>query len=520
MSKRTRRELLTDIGTGMIAASVGTALAADLGFGTARAADGPTRLTFGDLDPLVNLLRDTPPEAVVGKVIETLKAGTGLRQLVAAAALTNARAFGGDDYVGFHTLMALAPAFQMAEADPNPARRPLAVIKVLHRNASRLSEVGATTEKLTVVEPGHLTAGRRGGEQLRDAVRRTDLAAAEATFAAVCRNNPSTALDELLLTVDDATEVHRVVLVSRAWDLTRFVGAERANTLLRQSVRYCVTTERNANQVKSTVALRAQLPALLDQYKLIAAAPGTRPADDAWVAGFADTVFRADAAGAADAVAAALAEGFAADAVGEALALAANQLVLRDAGRPKEWAQANKPVGSVHGDSVGVHASDTVHAWRSLARAGDRRTQVTSLILAGYQIGRDRVGRAGIGEWEPYPRGEHAEAVRAVPADALLAELEGAVRGSDQARAAALTARLGAERPAAAGAVFAVLRGFAVSQDGALHAEKYYATTADEFARSRPAFRWRHLVALARVTASGAGFVAPAHREACERLKV
>ena len=46
---------------------------------------------------------------------------------------------------------------------------------------------------------------------------------------------------------------------------------------------------------------------------------------------------------------------------------------------------------------------------------------------------------------------------------------------------------------------------FAVSEDGRLHAEKYYRTVTEEFASIRPAFRWRELVALARVTASSYG---------------
>ncbi len=395
MSHRTRRQLAADIGRGMIAASVGPALAADLGFRTARAADGPDRLTFGDLDSLVNRLRDTPPGEVVGWAVKELKAGTELRRLVAAAALANARAFGGEDYVGFHTLMALAPAFQIAGDEPDPARRPLAVLKVLHRNAARLAEVGPAKETLTPVQP----TGPADAERVRAAVRRGDLSGAEAAFAAVCQGPPADALNGLMPTVDDATEVHRVVLVSRAWDLTRFVGAERAGVLLRQSVRYCVAAERHPGATAANAPLRELLPTLLDRYGLLGKPAGTRTADDAWVAGFADTLFRADPATAADAVAAALAEGIDAEAVGEAVSLAANQLVLRDAGRPKQWAQPNKPEGSVHGDSVGIHTCDTVHAWRSLARAGDRRTQVTSLLLAGYQVARDRAGRVGFADW-------------------------------------------------------------------------------------------------------------------------
>ncbi len=48
--------------------------------------------------------------------------------------------------------------------------------------------------------------------------------------------------------------------------------------------------------------------------------------------------------------------------------------------------------------------------------------------------------------------------------------------------------------------------GYAVSEDGRLHGEKYYRTVSEEFAATRPAFRWRQLTARARVTASAYGF--------------
>jgi hypothetical protein len=98
-----------------------------------------------------------------------------------------------------------------------------------------------------------------------------------------------------------------------------------------------------------------------------------------------------------------------------------------------------------------------------------------------------------------------------------LRELNAAIRDNNQARACAVTHRYGelrhAERP-----VFDTLLTYATSEDGALHAEKYYRTVSEEFASSRPAFRWRQLVALARVTASEFGRPAPGYAEACERL--
>src|SRR5579885_1536436 len=110
MTTRDRREFLADVGKGMLIASVGPALAADLGLAHAFAADGPERLTFGDREPLVALLQETPADKLLPIVVEKMKGGTDLRTLVAAAALANARTFGGQDYDGYHAFMALLPS--------------------------------------------------------------------------------------------------------------------------------------------------------------------------------------------------------------------------------------------------------------------------------------------------------------------------------------------------------------------------------------------------------------------------
>ena len=56
-------------------------------------------------------------------------------------------------------------------------------------------------------------------------------------------------------------------------------------------------------------------------------------------------------------------------ALGEAITLAANQLVLRDMGRTPRDEVAGKPIGSVHGDSIGVHACDSVAALYCLTKS-------------------------------------------------------------------------------------------------------------------------------------------------------
>src|SRR5262249_29740500 len=157
---------------------------------------------------------------------------------------------------------------------------------------------------------------------------------------------------------------------------------------------------------------------------------------------------------------------------------------------------------SVHGDSIGVHASDAVNAWRNMARVANPRNAAACLILAGYEVARDRQARAAdFLKWTPRPLAEYLEAVRPTDPKGLLAEAESAIRANQQEIAAAVVHRYGAlgQDPAP---VFALLLKYAVSEDGALHGEKYYRTVREEFAATRPAFRWRQLVALALVTAS------------------
>ena len=69
------------------------------------------------------------------------------------------------------------------------------------------------------------------------------------------------------------------------------------------------------------------------------------------------------------------------------------------------------------------------------------------------------------------------------------------------------------------GTIFAKLRQYSVSEDGALHAEKYFQTASEEHARSRAKFRWLHVTALARVTASEYGQPAPGYAEAVRLLR-
>ena len=76
--------------------------------------------------------------------------------------------------------------------------------------------------------------------------------------------------------------------------------------------------------------------------------------------------------------------------------------------------------------------------------------------------------------------------------------------------------------------VFDLMLKYAVSEDGRLHGEKYYHTVREEYRTTRSAFKWRQVVALARVTTSAygcnrddaRGFRAAGYEDACKLLGV
>src|ERR1043165_7632672 len=110
---QTRREFFADVGRGMIVATVGSSIATELGLARAMA-EGSDALTFGNLEPLVSLMQETP--------VTNLLPALG-RQLMSRE----------------------LPAEQQA----------LPVIKVLYRNTNRIQEKGGRKEEvLHVVSPG------------------------------------------------------------------------------------------------------------------------------------------------------------------------------------------------------------------------------------------------------------------------------------------------------------------------------------------------------------------------------
>src|SRR5215470_2999685 len=168
----------------MLAVLVGTGLAAELGLAAEDNQEGKANTPTG-LARLSTIIQQTPTKDLLPALHTELKNGVSLKELIAAGALANARAFGGQDYNGFHSFMALCPSYAMAMALPGP-ERPLPILKVLYRISTHIHGARCAHEDhLDKVEPIKLDGKASPGEQMREATRARNLPQAEKIFAAL-----------------------------------------------------------------------------------------------------------------------------------------------------------------------------------------------------------------------------------------------------------------------------------------------------------------------------------------------
>jgi hypothetical protein len=483
----------------MLASVVGLSVGHELGLPELLFAGEAGRLDFGDLEPLVSMMQETPADALMPKLKAELDRGTELRTLITAAALANARTFGGEDYTGYHCFMAMVPALAMSRRLAG-ARAGLPVLKVLHRNARRIQAQGGRRDEILrpVVPAGSFDGD--ASSHLLAAGRRGQFAGAEATLASLSGRGPEAAFAAMQPLVRDNIDVHQVVLAYRSFDMMQLTGPDNGQVLLRQVLRQCIDRdESRRRQGRAAPAIRELLPALMDAHGLNGDIDQSKRLAPAEYEELAQFIFSAGRDEAAKRMATHLASGVSRDDLGEVLSLASVRLLLHDPGSSE--ASQGKPKGSVHGASVGLHAADTANAWRGIAAATAGPNANASLVTAAWHA----AGRSGGMDASRPHHASAREFASSVPPEKLLGALGETLRDKDQKRSCALAERYG-ELSRDPEALITVLMEPALEHDGALHHEKYFHTATLEYARSRPGSRWAHLVALTRVMASGYGF--------------
>ena len=180
--------------------------------------------------------------------MEKINNGTELKTLVAAAALANARTFGGQDYIGYPHLHGPGPALAMAAGAARADRARCRCSRCCTATPAGFKPWAAARTKCCTRSSRPSCRQDAGRSVLQEATRSADLAPAERTFAALAKGDAGEAYNHLQYAVEDEIDVHRVVLSWRAWSTLELTGKQHAHTLLRQSVRYCVDTEQSPQE--------------------------------------------------------------------------------------------------------------------------------------------------------------------------------------------------------------------------------------------------------------------------------
>src|SRR5262245_30718574 len=189
----------------MLAVLVGSGRAAELGLAAEDNREGKAKTPNG-LARLSTIIQQTPTKDLLPALHTQLKNGTSLKELIAAGALANARAFGGQDYNGYHSFMALCPSYAMAMALPEK-ERPLPVLKVLYRTSTHIHGARCTgNDHLADVGPAKLDDKTPAGLQMREAARARKLAQAEQIFVSL-KGTPEETYDDVQLMIQDDLNV-------------------------------------------------------------------------------------------------------------------------------------------------------------------------------------------------------------------------------------------------------------------------------------------------------------------------
>ena len=301
---------------------------------TAFADEGPGSLSLGKYDALVDLMQSTPADKLQPILVEKLGSGeTDLKQLIAAGALANAETFGGEDYVGFHTAMAMLPALEMTELLPNE-RQPLPILKVLYRNSQQIQQFGGAVEEDAArtctrprKRPSRTSASRFATPAASPMSRRRKSSSRRwRTRRSTTRSTPCSRRCRTTSTcIASCSPIART-----AWPTCS--GKDYAYTILRQCVRFCcrITSRAGINGQAARVAdprADAQAARSVQARRARRSARAIRAMRRS--KSCASTIYKGPPERSAEAAAAALAEGISPEVVGEAISLASNMLVLR-----------------------------------------------------------------------------------------------------------------------------------------------------------------------------------------------
>lgn len=478
------------------------------------------RVLYPDhVEPLVQLVEETPPDRIVAATHDQLAAGTSVKDMLLASALAVVRSSDlppGHHGGPLHPLAGLHAVRHIAARLPSdyarlPVIQNVAVAnKHIHSPAMGpyiLAEAKPVSEKDSV--EATLAA-------FRSAVGRGVYNACDHYFLYLLERLSPMQVLELLLEVGipkNQLDDHYFLFPVFTWRALEYLGWEYARYIGRAPVRY-ITRPTAPTSLE-------EVDRLIHEHELLERDLRVETGEDesAAVAALADEIGRRNRfTEIPGLLARALADGLSMQGVGEGLSVGGSTLFLR----------------SQTGNPMDVHINTGANTRRYLLRQPELSRRIKLQALLVWNTGPEVIMAQRMLSPEPQPEPERVASLPSRTQDELIEEIEALIgrlpigerlpaagvatwRATDEVKQAAALAQQYANCDYAPEPLITLLGKIACRDNfSEMHALKHHQATYEEFHATRPSLRWRHLVAAVQGAAISHGRVQDVYEHAAE----
>ena len=194
-----------------------------------------------EIEPLVQLLEETPRERLLEKVAEKIHQGTEYRQVLTALQLAGVRYIQPRPSVGhkFHAVLVVNSAHLASQASPAEHRWLPIFWSLDHFKSSQARDVQEGNWTMQRVDEARLPAGDQAAASLTAALDQWDEAAADVAIASLARHADLESIYEIMFLygIRDFRSIgHKAIYVANSYRTLQEIGSPHAEPILRSLV--------------------------------------------------------------------------------------------------------------------------------------------------------------------------------------------------------------------------------------------------------------------------------------------
>jgi len=212
-----------------------------------------------EIEPLVQVLEETPRNQVIEEVAKRMRGGAGYREILAALLLAGVRNIQPRPAVGFkfHAVLVVNSAHLASMASPDSDRWLPIFWAIDEFKSSQARDVQEGNWTMAPVAESSVPAPEKARQAFIDAMDRWDEPAADAAAAAVARSRGAHDVFELFapFSVRDFRSIgHKAIYLANSWRTLQCIGWQHAEPVLR-SLAYALLNHTNEpNPAESDLA--------------------------------------------------------------------------------------------------------------------------------------------------------------------------------------------------------------------------------------------------------------------------